>query len=96
MHKRQVWTRLQAKFWQVLVSSFCSFDLYTFSIFLNHFFQVSVNVNALLSSENIELPSGLVLTATRTAEGGDKDTLALTFEVIYFVSHFTSNISEWI
>ena len=49
-----------------------------------------MNVNALLNSENIELPSGLVLTATRTAEGGDRDTLALTFEVIpYFFFHLT-------
>ncbi len=49
-----------------------------------------MNVNALLNSENIELPSGLVLTATRTAEGGDRDTLALTFEVIpYFFLHLT-------
>jgi hypothetical protein len=49
--------------------------------------QVSVNVNALLNSENLELPSGLVLTATRTAQGGDRDTLALTFEVIVILYH---------
>ena len=51
---------------------------------------MTVNKKALLDADNLELPHGLSLKLTRTAPGGDQDTLALTFEVNhdFFTSFF--------
>ena len=53
------------------------------------FAKVIVNKKALLDADLLDLPHDLVLKLTRTAPGGDQDTLALTFEVI-FLSFFLS------
>lgn len=42
--------------------------------------KVSVNVDALLNAEKLDLPENLVLTLSRVAQAGTKDSLALTFD----------------